>query len=150
MSRCTGHCCKRFFLPCSPKELWEKYEDWIRFGGKLAEFFREGTIMPPEPRQAITWAEDVWLIAPMVRLVQVLEPGDTNPINPSDPPSEYKGYSCVHLQENGDCGIYEHRPGLCRRYPYGQPCVYEECTYRPHPNEEVAQLLRLDPEELDT
>ncbi|MDX2083849.1 MAG: YkgJ family cysteine cluster protein [Candidatus Melainabacteria bacterium] len=26
-------------------------------------------------------------------------------------------FECVHLQENRSCGIYEHRPDFCRRYP---------------------------------
>lgn len=33
-------------------------------------------------------------------------------------------YTCRHLQLNGDCGIYEDRPAMCRDYPYGQVCEF--------------------------
>lgn len=37
-------------------------------------------------------------------------------------------YGCRHIQLNGDCGIYETRPDMCRRYPNGSPCQFEGCT----------------------
>jgi Fe-S-cluster containining protein len=46
-------------------------------------------------------------------------------------------YTCRHVQVNGDCGIYEHRPRLCRDYPSyaggrtpwrGEPCEHKNCT----------------------
>lgn len=37
-------------------------------------------------------------------------------------------YTCKHLQENGDCGIYETRPWMCSAYPYGKACTKEGCT----------------------
>lgn len=38
-------------------------------------------------------------------------------------------YSCRNLQENGDCGIYDSRPSMCRRYPYCGVCRFAGCTW---------------------
>jgi Fe-S-cluster containining protein len=35
-------------------------------------------------------------------------------------------FTCRHVQANGDCGIYETRPALCRRYPYGAECEHKD------------------------
>lgn len=40
-------------------------------------------------------------------------------------------YGCRYIQLNGDCGIYETRPQMCRSYPDGQECGFEECTMAP-------------------
>jgi Fe-S-cluster containining protein len=37
-------------------------------------------------------------------------------------------YSCNNLQPNGDCGIYETRPEMCRVYPNGHKCEFTGCT----------------------
>jgi Fe-S-cluster containining protein len=37
-------------------------------------------------------------------------------------------YGCRHVKLNGDCGIYETRPEMCRRYPNGDLCEFEDCT----------------------
>jgi Fe-S-cluster containining protein len=37
-------------------------------------------------------------------------------------------YGCRHIQLNGDCGIYATRPSLCRSYPDGRECGFEDCT----------------------
>lgn len=37
-------------------------------------------------------------------------------------------YSCRHLQSNGDCGIYDRRPEMCRRYPLDGFCSAPGCT----------------------
>jgi len=37
-------------------------------------------------------------------------------------------YTCRHLINGRDCGIYETRPVMCRDYPYGGRCKYEGCT----------------------
>lgn len=36
-------------------------------------------------------------------------------------------FTCKNLLENGDCGIYETRPGMCRRYPDGYQCPVPTC-----------------------
>lgn len=40
-------------------------------------------------------------------------------------------YTCRHLEANGDCGIYETRPQMCRNYPNGTACERIGCTYTP-------------------
>lgn len=42
-------------------------------------------------------------------------------------------FTCRHHDaESGDCKIYDSRPGMCRRYPYGKECehVPSGCTMR--------------------
>src|SRR3990167_5464451 len=39
----------------------------------------------------------------------------------------YRGqetFTCKNLQKNGDCGIYETRPQMCRDFPGPSPCPY--------------------------
>jgi Fe-S-cluster containining protein len=53
----------------------------------------------------------------------------------------YHYYRCKNLQPNGDCGIYDTRPDMCRDYPYGRPCKIEGCTWdavQPKPGGEDA------------
>lgn len=43
-------------------------------------------------------------------------------------------FRCTHLQPDNRCGIYENRPGFCRRYPMEQVlrmggALAEECGY---------------------
>ena len=37
----------------------------------------------------------------------------------------FVGHACVHLQPNGDCGIYETRPRICREHS-NDYCEYDE------------------------
>lgn len=37
-------------------------------------------------------------------------------------------YRCKALLANGDCGVYEERPEMCRRYPDGGECRVAGCT----------------------
>lgn len=44
-------------------------------------------------------------------------------------------FSCMHLQADNNCGIYEQRPDFCRRYPSEQGLLMggklaEDCGYR--------------------
>ena len=45
-----------------------------------------------------------------------------------DLPVEF--FTCRHLQQNGDCGIYQTRPQMCRDYPSVVDCEYTNCTLR--------------------
>jgi Fe-S-cluster containining protein len=45
---------------------------------------------------------------------------------------EFDHYTCKYHLPSGDCGIYEHRPRMCRDHPHynrGASCDYTECTY---------------------
>lgn len=116
--RCTGHCCKSFYLPHSPEELAENYRAWAN----REEIDRNG-------RKII---DGIWLIAPMVRHLGLRQ---APPASAKPPPAghHYEAgnyYACKHLEKNGDCGIYAMRPRMCRDYPYGKACSFKACTWQ--------------------
>jgi Fe-S-cluster containining protein len=37
-------------------------------------------------------------------------------------------FTCKHLKQNGDCGIYLERPRMCSDYPYKGNCKALSCT----------------------
>ncbi len=58
---------------------------------------------------------DVHLIAPMLIPIKELR-------------GEWL-YTCKHLRKTGDCGIYEHRPRMCREFPgEHRPCPFPICS----------------------
>lgn len=112
MSRCTGHCCKRFYLPVTPTQLQGEAE-LIRLGG----------------RSRFGPTKDVLMIADMVIHLETREhKGETLGVyRDSD-----NWYTCKHFnEESGNCMNYENRPDMCRNYPYGRACTFKECTYKP-------------------
>jgi len=111
MTRCTGHCCRRFVLPLWPDSLRRAYEEW------------RAQAPPTVPPVA-----DIHLIFPMVRYMGPTEtdPHDGHPLDAPMP-----SYTCVHLTPGGDCGIHEHRPQMCRDFPYGHTCPCPGCTWDP-------------------
>lgn len=124
--RCNGHCCRHFFLPFSPAGLKAAAEhtrevlDFIADHGELAH--RPGRLAAP-----------YWPDAPMVADMAVYL-GQQAPGTVRTDPVELQPtagiYTCRHLQPNGDCGVYEHRPRMCREYPYGNTCEWgDACTW---------------------
>lgn len=117
MSRCSGHCCKRFFLPLSPAELEKAVEAVQRKerGEPYVWIDRYG-----QERGLFGTKQDIETITDMVIVVEEkLVDGDRSYF-----------YTCKNLQPNGDCGIYETRPRMCSDYPYGKhPCPYPGCTF---------------------
>jgi Fe-S-cluster containining protein len=104
-TRCTGDCCKRFFLPCSPDELKASYDNALK-----------------ETRvDGVPWYRDIETIYPMVELVAIENRNDSAGIK--------HFYRCKNLTKNGDCGIYDKRPWMCSEYPYGGGCAFEGCTW---------------------
>lgn len=69
---------------------------------------------------------DVHLVATMVR---PLGEFTTHPITGTEYDQPTALYSCVHLDGDGDCGIYDRRPAMCRDYPYGRRCEYSGCAW---------------------
>lgn len=123
MARCTGHCCKAFTLPISAEELqsdFEKYQAWVQ---------------NPEGETKPRW-RDIGIIADMaIYLGMGWHDSKTGEYVPDSELNRkrfghepIRVYTCRHLQSNGDCGIYENRPSMCRDYPYGHPCKFENCT----------------------
>lgn len=106
--RCTGDCCRSFPLGHSPEEMAANYRAW-RSKGK-------GPII-----------NDIFLIWPMIRHLGFFDKNPTAPEKGSTSGEHY--YSCIHLNDFGDCGIYEDRPAMCRDYPYGIKCQYPGCEW---------------------
>jgi Fe-S-cluster containining protein len=47
------------------------------------------------------------------------------------PLGTFKGqelFTCKHLKNNRDCGIYLSRPKMCRDFPGPNPCPYRNCS----------------------
>lgn len=62
------------------------------------------------------------------------------PSNDQSAPHEYLA-TCRHYSRP-NCGIYSQRPAMCRDFPYGQPCGFAGCTYRPNKSPNPFSLPR--------
>lgn len=100
--RCTGHCCRCFWLPYPPAVL-KKRAKTIEDGKKIL---------------------DMVIYLGRFNRHPLFKKGE----GPAGRLSYY--YSCRHLQLNGDCGNYKNRPRMCVEYPYNSPCDYTSCTRR--------------------
>jgi Fe-S-cluster containining protein len=94
---CSGNCCQRFYLDYKPKEidLWENKKD------------------APEHRDAM-------FIKDMLIYIEDYKDDTGNP--------NYKGawYTCKHWDKSTKlCTVYEQRPSMCRDFPYGKKCQYD-------------------------
>jgi Fe-S-cluster containining protein len=128
-SRCTGHCCRMFFLPYSPDQLREEYQRWLRTDGDAV--IHKGHIGYGQAKPLLA---EIHLIYPMVIHLSESYPDGYAMVNPRDvDPEEVSAghfYTCKHLDRTTDnCTIYEDRPGMCRDYPYRGSCNYAECTW---------------------
>lgn len=134
--RCSGHCCHSFSINLSPKMLMElaalpddderKDEDINLLASML---IHHGTFLtnPIAKTNGETWEEKAKKIARQGD--PTLEARDRpvgHRIFASDNEKSH-WYGCRHVQLNGDCGIYETRPGMCRRFPSGA-CDFDGCT----------------------
>lgn len=126
--RCTGHCCREFWLGFSPEELMGAYHRWQQ-GGRGERATMSGTSQERE-------LAEIHLIAPMVIHLGYTDQ-DPRRVNPTD--ADLKGekikghrYRCKHWDsKTGDCTIYDIRPVMCRDYPgRGKGCNYAACTWR--------------------
>lgn len=101
LKRCTGHCCRAFWLSLKPGELLEAFD---------------AAMLGERP-----W-DDPPLLARLAVPLEVPPPGTA-------PVAHGAYYTCRHLLENGDCGIYPSRPWTCSEYPYGHRCEVPGCTW---------------------
>lgn len=129
--RCTGHCCQMFTIPYSPEKMWASYHRWMKSGEHVS--MNDGDTTPV--------AQDIFLIAPMLRYegfhtkqtIPVVNPSDGTLMGDEDIPGGAHYYSCKHFDTKANlCTIYEHRPAMCRDYPNGKPCNYKHCTWTSH------------------
>ena len=97
-TRCTGHCCDSFSVSM----------DDVR-------------------RIAATGDKEAIQVRDMVR---PLLPGSWNGFSRSRITEEEFGelFTCTNLGPGHDCLIYETRPAMCSRYPYGWRCAHPDCT----------------------
>lgn len=116
--RCTGLCCRHFHVgdpPMTPEDLAEN-----------ARATREGE---PFDRNNHRIYPDIEKVASMVIPLGLFK---HNPVNHEEFRDWVCLYTCRHLKDNKDCGIYEERPHMCRSYPDFGICVYANCgcTYQ--------------------
>ena len=104
--RCTGHCCVDIQIPLSPSDLSRSCEAQKR--GDTEYISDDGS------RKGIV--QDCHILNYILCCPSKLPDGVT------------WQYQCSKLLENGDCGIYEARPEMCRDYPYGHTCKIPGCT----------------------
>lgn len=140
LDRCSGHCCKRFFLPLTPEEL-------------KAEATRE------DLRTRIRFNPDEILkiydmVIPLKAAVYYEFSVDGETRIPPGAPGHY--YTCRHHDaETGNCNNYEARPDVCRNFPFyntNSPCRYKECTWEEakRPPVQARDLTRLLPRSLES
>lgn len=134
MSRCTGHCCKRFYLPFSPTELQRAaaYSEKYRIPGtnEYKEGWEEG-FKNDHGDKVFRFYEDIEEIAGMAILLE------WNNLDANGDTVVKRGhwYRCDNLDpETNNCTIYETRPNMCRRYPDSGVCDYKACTKTPGPS----------------
>lgn len=125
-ARCSGHCCKAFTIPASLEEMRADYQRWIDWSQDQSK---------PSPKY-----QEIHIIYPMVIY---LGRGWNSKADGSFVPLEEGRadgftneptfvYTCKHHDvKTGNCSIYEHRPRMCRDFPYGSSCPFGTCTYKP-------------------
>ena len=97
--QCGGHCCRAFYLPYSP--------------GAMAE--QEPFLLDGEQ-----------IIAMVTYLGEFAEGEGPANMRPGFRAAGHY-YQCKNLGDDGLCTVYEERPSMCSKYPYGGPCNYVEC-----------------------
>ncbi len=122
IKRCAGHCCRDFTLPESPEEMkarkaasLKEHRKWVRRFSSSAERTAEN----------IKWLKsDISIVPEMVIYL-----GEFNcDVNGNLVREQLHHYTCKNFDEvSGDCKIYEYRPQMCSKFPYGYKCWYKNC-----------------------
>jgi len=102
---CSGKCCAVFNFPTTPEQLRERNQGDDAFLADMLvgltpdeaeERSLRFDITPPEGYSIRQWAEG------------------------------HPAYTCRHWDERSRlCGVYEDRPMMCARYPYGEKCQHD-------------------------
>lgn len=111
LDRCRGHCCRCFCLSCDIGELKLSTLNAYEYGNRKL-------------------IDDVYVLDMLIPLgvmskEQVL--AEFGISGEAIGPDSRMRFTCRHLLENGDCGAYESRPELCRRFPKNNSCQYDQC-----------------------
>ncbi len=108
--RCRGHCCRCFVLSIT-------YEDLQKSVANV-----EG---------ATKFTDDIQILDMLIPLGEIsaqeaFEKFGVSPVEGLASTEAKPRFTCRHLLSNGDCGIYENSPHMCRSYPK-LACQYKEC-----------------------
>lgn len=139
--RCTGHCCHSFSINMSPAELLaeaakpdtdEHKEKDANLLATMLIYHGQFATNPLMKVKGESWSRKALAIG--LKAEEEVRPRDqlmeTNAGSRSF--LDTRGshwYGCRHIQLDGNCGIYETRPDMCRKYPnHGMECQFEECT----------------------
>lgn len=102
MGACAGLCCVAFYFPVTSEELSQRTPR-MRDGQKIANM-----LIPLTNKEAAERLE---------RFGSLAEPPEAR--------DEGHFYTCRHWDEETKlCTIYEHRPDMCRYFPYGMDCEH--------------------------
>lgn len=102
--RCTGQCCRSFYLPFNHEEhrelLTDRDPSWAK-----DTLYSHGL--------RITAMDGAMILSMVIPL-------------PGDGPQQY---TCKFF-DGKNCGAYEVRPDMCKSYPYGKPCEHgDKCEW---------------------
>jgi Fe-S-cluster containining protein len=137
MNRCTGACCKEFYLPRGPAQ----------FAAEALGFFLLAEFGNPRDRQPnADHAEELSKIAQLAVPTREIGKGDTMPSGKAYAHEDrVQLYTCRWF-DGTNCTVYETRPSMCRRYPYGSKCEHDTCSWDAARNGDVDNEGNLRPE----
>ena len=131
--RCVGHCCQGFSGIGEYANLRDTYEsalakeeyDRMPMDRDVLEIFP--MLIPLRLPLKDEFSQNVFHPLASIRKT----PPSPDELDPEKALlAEPATYSCKNQLPNGDCGIYEKRPHMCRHYPNGRRCEYVMCGSR--------------------
>lgn len=106
---CNGSCCAVFFFPSSPAKIDENIERDGAYNGNDGRMV-SNMLIPLTHDEALARASHFEVGEAHRKQIE------------RHPDSNF--YTCRHWDEETRlCGVYDHRPDLCSKYPYGNACV---------------------------
>lgn len=110
----TGDCCRHFAIYCTPYDV-------VRLRGATGltttEMLARGDYAVVEESFAAVFTDNA--VGALLGLFGA-QPKDMFPVARLAKREDARGPRCVYLQDAGLCGVYAHRPGVCRSYPLGR------------------------------
>lgn len=132
--RCRGDCCRAFTIcvntvgsvsPALLKRMGEAWGEYIS-----ADPDQQDDVLERWKDNLVPMSHDSDIVADMVVFLgEFTHHPVVGSLVDEGRPAHF--YSCKNLQPNGDCGIYEDRPKLCRDFGRFEPCPYPTCACRP-------------------
>jgi len=108
---CGGQCCAVFYFPRTPQEIRQAIEDHGEFNG-LDGMMLADMLVPLTPEQVDERIERFGLNA--------WAEAERRP---------KKLFTCKHWDEETKlCTVYDYRPRMCAKFPYGQECPHCKCV----------------------